>query len=78
MRCLDGHATTLAGAAIPYGYTLVVWSSGSFVGDHHHSPDVWDVGPFAGGAAAAYALLRLVARRGDVRSRSPRGGDWLA
>ena len=78
MRYLDGLATTLAGAAIPYGYTLVVWSSGSLVADHHRRPDVWDVALFAAGAAAGYALLRMLARRGDVHPPEGIGEHGLA
>lgn len=53
MRYRDGLATTLAGAAIPYGYTLVVWSSGSVVGERHGSPDLWEIALFFAGASAA-------------------------
>src|SRR5919109_2922720 len=67
MRYRDGLTTTLAGAAIPYGYTLVVWSSGSVVGERHGPPDLGEIALFFTGASAAYALLRLVVRGGDVR-----------
>jgi len=67
LRYRDGLATTLAGAAIPYGYTLVVWSTGSVVVNERHAlPTVWDVVLFAAGAVTAYGLLRASARRGDV------------
>jgi hypothetical protein len=66
MRYRDGLTTTLAGAAIPYGYTLVVWSSGSVVGERNGPPDLWEIALFFAGASAAYALLRLVVRGGDV------------
>src|ERR671930_2206750 len=66
MRYRDGLTTTLAGAAIPYGYTLVVWSSGSVVGERHGPPDLGEIALFFTGASAAYALLRLVVRGGDV------------
>jgi hypothetical protein len=66
MRYRDGLTTTLAGAAIPYGYTLVVWSSGSVVGERHGPPDLGEIALFFAGASAAYALLRLVVRGGDV------------
>lgn len=65
-RFRDGLATTLAGAAIPYGYTLVVWSTGSVLADAHGSPDVVRVVMFVAGAAGGYALLRLVSTRGEV------------
>lgn len=78
MRYLDGLATTLAGAAIPYGYTLVVWSTGSLVADHHNRPDIWDVALFAAGAAAGYALLRVLARGGDVHPPEGIGEHGIA
>jgi hypothetical protein len=66
MRYRDGLTRTLVGAAIPYGYTLVVWSSGSVVGERHGPPDLWEIVLFFAGASAAYALLRLAVRGGDV------------
>ena len=68
MRYADGLATTLAGAAVPYGYTLVIWSSGSFAAHFDGRPDVPRIVLFVGGAAGAYAVLRVIARRGDVQS----------
>ena len=75
MRYRDGLTTTLAGAAIPYGYTLVVWSSGSVVAEHHGPPDLWDIALFFAGASAAYALLRLVVRDGNVHLEH---WDWVS
>jgi|1186.fasta_scaffold429587_2 hypothetical protein len=66
MRYRDGLTTTLAGAAIPYGYTLVVWSTGSVVAERHGRPDLWEIALFFAGASAAYALLHLVVCGGDV------------
>jgi hypothetical protein len=65
-RYRDGLATTLAGAAIPYGYALVVWATGSLVLERHGSPDVWNIVGFAAGAAVGYAILRVPARHGEV------------
>jgi hypothetical protein len=63
---LDGIATTLASAAVPYGYALVIWSSGALVSNSRGKPDVAAVVLFASGAAAAYGVLRLVGSRGRV------------
>ena len=65
-RYLDGIATTLASAAVPYGYALVVWSSGSLVSDSRGKPGVQDVILFAAGAVIGYGMLRLVGSRGRV------------
>jgi hypothetical protein len=67
MRYAEGLRTTLAGAAIPYGYTLVVWSSGSVVAERHGAPDVWDVVLFVSGASFGYALLRVLVRHAAIR-----------
>ena len=69
MRYRDGLMTTLDGAAIPYGYTLVVWSSGSVVAERHGPPDLWEIALFFAGASAAYALLRFVVRGGPFKGR---------
>ena len=52
-------------AAIPYGYTLVIWSSGSVVAERQ-AARTWDIAWFFAGASAAYALLRLVVCGEDV------------
>jgi hypothetical protein len=65
-RYLDGLATTLASAAVPYGYALVVWSSGSLLSNSRGKPGVQDVILFAAGAVIGYGVLRLVGSRGRV------------
>ena len=65
-RYLDGIATTLASAAVPYGYTVVVWSSGSLVSNSRGKPGVEDVVLFAAGAVVGYGALRLIGSRGRV------------
>lgn len=70
MRYADGLATTLAGAAIPYGYALVLWTSGALAEEHHGHPHTREVVVFAAGAVVAYGCLRLAARRGGVHPPS--------
>ena len=77
MRYLDGLATTLASAAVPYGYSLMVWSSGALATQHHGSPRTGDVASFAGGAVAAYVLLRLATRHREVEQPLGLVGDGL-
>jgi hypothetical protein len=71
VRYLDGLATTLASAVVPYGYTLVVWTSGAFAQFHHGTPHPKDAIAFAVGAAATYGVLRVLARNGETGP--PRG-----
>ncbi|HSC49726.1 MAG TPA: hypothetical protein VLD16_05625 [Gaiellaceae bacterium] len=68
---VDGLATTLAGAAVPYGYAIAIWSTGALLMNRHSTPHVVDVVLFAGGAAAAYAVLRIGSRNGE--SHQPQG-----
>ena len=64
---VDGLASTLASAAVPYGYAVAIWSSGALLMNRHSTPHVVDVVLFAAGAAAAYGVLRLGSRNGEVR-----------
>lgn len=50
-------------SALPYGYTLTVWSSGAVLMHEHGPPAVGDVFMFIAGGGAAFAFLALLARR---------------
>jgi hypothetical protein len=66
--------TVLATIGLPYRYTLTVWASGELVTRVHHGPTVGEVFLFVTGAAAAYALLRLlVGRIGVAQASEPHG-----
>ncbi len=54
-----GLAATAAQVALPYGYTLSIWSSGELVRHYHSPPSVAEIFLFIFGAAAAYAVLRF-------------------
>jgi hypothetical protein len=71
VRYLDGLATTLSSAIVPYGYALVVWTSGALAQFHHGTPHPKDVVAFAAGAVVAYGVLRVLSRNGDTQP--PRG-----
>jgi hypothetical protein len=64
---LDGLATTLSSAAVPYGYAVAIWSSGALLVNRHSTPHVVDVILFAAGTVAGYAILRLASRNGEPR-----------
>jgi hypothetical protein len=50
-------------SAVPYGYTLTVWSSGAMLMHRHGAPPPLDVFLFLGGGALAFAVLVLAAGR---------------
>jgi len=49
--------------AIPYGFTVTIWSSGALAVIRLGSPSVADVVLFVGGAAAAFVALAVLNRR---------------
>ena len=51
---------TLAAAAVPYGYTVTVWSSGAILARRHGIPTAAEVFAFAGGAVAGFSVAALV------------------
>jgi hypothetical protein len=80
-------AATLAAAAIPYGYTIAVWSSGAVLMHTHGTPTVAEVFAFIGGGLTGYAVVWLFARGdtsaaaslGDAADRGSAGVmNWLA
>jgi hypothetical protein len=64
-----GVAAVLAATALPYGYTLTVWSSGELLRAAHGVAGPGDIVLFVVGAAAGYAILRLA-----VGNVAPPGG----
>ncbi len=64
---VDGLATTLSSAAVPYGYAVAIWSSGALLMNRHSTPHVVDVILFAAGTAAGYTVLRIGSRNGEPR-----------
>lgn len=65
----QGLAAALTATALPYGYTLTVWSSGEFLRQAQRAPSLADIFLFVVGAAASYGALRLaVGDTGEQRS----------
>ena len=54
-----GLRSVLQTVALPYGYTITVWSSGQELIHRHGMPPVGDVFLFAAGAVAGFAALRV-------------------
>lgn len=57
-----GLAAALHGAALPFGYTLTVWGSGTILTHARGTPGIWEVALFVTAAAAAFELLRASTR----------------
>ena len=80
---VHGLRSVLQGVALPYGYTVTVWSSGQELIHVRGVPPVWEVFLFATGAVSAYAVLRGVtpAPAGEAAPQigsTPSGGRALA
>jgi hypothetical protein len=67
----------LQGSAVPYGYTITVWSSGAMVMHRHGSPKPGLVFLFAAGAVAGFAVLATVAHAAAVEPLQPQARDLL-
>lgn len=52
--------TSVHGAGLPYGYAITVWSTGAVLIDEHGPASPPLVFLFAGGAAAAYGVLKVL------------------
>ena len=61
-RYASGLATVLRGSALPYGYTVTVWTSGMMLVRHRGLPSTGQVFLFMLGAVAAFASLGAVVR----------------
>jgi len=66
----QGLAAALTETALPYGYTLTVWSSGELLRRAHPPPGLTAIFLFILGAAAGYGALRVAV--GDAAEH--RGG----
>jgi hypothetical protein len=63
-RYVSALATVLRGSALPYGYTVTVWTSGMMLTRHRGLPSTGQVFLFMVGAVAAYVSLGSVVRAG--------------
>lgn len=81
MRPPFRHALSAAAAqaAIAYGYTLTIWSTGAVLMDIHGKPRVLDAFLFIAGAVTAFLLVELIATRGfgDFESAGSRKATLL-
>jgi hypothetical protein len=63
-RYASALATVLRGSAIPYGYTVTVWTSGMMLTHQRGNPTVAEIFLFMAGAVAAFAMLGTAAKIG--------------
>jgi hypothetical protein len=61
-RYRTGLQAAARGAALPYGYTVTMWSSGQVLIHFHGVPNLGLVWLFAAGALGAFGLVQLVSR----------------
>jgi hypothetical protein len=80
-------AAVASGSAVPYGYTVTLWSSGAVLSHVHGPPDLPRIALFMVSAIAGYNLFGGVARRLSMPSSDDFGGhvkviagmlNWLA
>jgi hypothetical protein len=63
-------------SAVPYGYTLTVWSSGAVLMRSHGAPPVADVFLFLAGGVAAFVAIALLSAAGG-EPPEPSAADLL-
>jgi hypothetical protein len=65
------------GSAIPYGYTLTIWTSGAAIESSHGTPTVGDAFLFLIGATAGFAMLGLIAQAASDPPLETHRGDLI-
>ncbi|MDQ3241051.1 MAG: hypothetical protein M3515_01825 [Actinomycetota bacterium] len=68
----------VAGAAIPYGYTVLVWTSGGVLIETHGPPSAASAFLFLGGAVLAFAAVSLLGGAGpeNAEDSADPDGRW--
>lgn len=68
----------VAGAAIPYGYTVLVWTSGGVLIETHGPPSAASAFLFLGGAVLAFAAVSLLGGAGpeNAEDSADLDGRW--
>lgn len=73
-RYLSGLATVLRDSALPYGYTLTIWSSGMMLTHERGLPSVGEVFLFVVGAFAGFVVLGLIVKLTGAVAAEPAYG----
>jgi hypothetical protein len=78
VRRYAGAVTTVVGrSAIPYGYTITIWTSGAAIESSRGTPTVGDVFLFLVGAMAGFAFVGLIAEAEHDPPLAPEGGELI-
>jgi hypothetical protein len=75
--CGDAAKAVLQGGALPYGYTITIWSTGAVLTGKHGSPGVGFVFLFAVGAIAGFAAVALIGAMSRSEPLEPAPRDLL-
>lgn len=68
-------ATVVRGSAVPYGYTLTIWTTGAVLERGHGTPAVGDIFLFLAGAVAGFMLVAVGVRRLDQKPLAQTRGE---
>jgi len=63
--------TSVHGAGLPYGYAITVWSTGAALIGEHGPAKPGFIFMFAGGAAAAYGVLKVLTWKTQQEAERP-------
>jgi hypothetical protein len=81
MKCCGGYlralATVVRRSAIPYGYTITIWTSGAVLEHGHGRPTLGQTYLFLLGAVGGFAVVALIAARSAPRRLEPAAGAVL-
>jgi hypothetical protein len=76
-RYRDALASVVRRAAIPYGYTITVWTAGAVIEHRHGTPGVGDAFLYLLGAVAGFAGVGLLAAGHTAHSFRLASADLL-
>jgi hypothetical protein len=76
-RYLQALATVVRRSAIPYGYTITIWTSGAVLEHGHGRPTLGQTYLFLLGAVGGFAVIALIAARSAPRRLEPAAGALL-
>ena len=72
---LRALTTVVRGSALPYGYTLTIWTTGAVLERGHGTPAVGDIFLFLAGAIASFMLVAVGVRQLDHQPLADPGGE---
>ena len=76
-RYLEALAAVVRRSAIPYGYTITIWTSGAVLESRHGKPGIGQAYLFLVGAVGGFAAVALLASRSAPHRLEPASGALL-